>query len=168
VGDRSVNEVLNRREIIADEARGELQKALDTADTGLRVVNLELKTTNVPDPVQPAFNDVNKATQDKETMIRAAEEQYNREVPAAEGQAQKMIQEAEGYRIDRVNRAKGEANRFLALWAEYKEAPEVTRRRLYLETMTDVLPRIGRKFVLDQDQKSILPLLDLGQKGGAQ
>ncbi|MEJ5377388.1 MAG: FtsH protease activity modulator HflK [bacterium] len=165
VGDRSVNEVLNRREVIADEAKVELQKALDIADTGLRVVNLELKTTNVPEPVQPAFNDVNKATQDKETMIRAAEEQYNREVPAAEGQAQKMVQEAQGYLAERVNRAKGDANRFLALWEEYKASPEITRQRLYLEAMGEVLPRVGRKYVLDQDQKGIVPFLDLGQKG---
>ncbi len=166
VGDRSVNEVLNRREVIADEAKLELQKALDVADTGLKVVNLELKTTNVPEPVQPAFNDVNKATQDKETMIRAAEEQYNREVPAAEGQAQKVVQEAQGYFAERVNRAKGDANRFLALWQEYKAAPEVTRRRLYLEAMGDVLPRVGQKYIMDQDLKGILPFLELGQKGG--
>lgn len=168
VGDRSVNEVLNRREVIADEAKVELQKALDVADTGLRVVNLELKTTNVPEPVQPAFNDVNKATQDKETMIRAAEEQYNREVPAAEGQAQKVVQEAQGYFAERVNRAKGDANRFSSLLQEYKAAPEVTRQRLYLEAMGDLLPRVGRKFVIDQDQKGILPFLDLGQRGGGQ
>lgn len=168
VGDRSVNEVLNRREAIADEARVELQKALDIADTGLKVVNLELKTTNVPEPVQPAFNDVNKATQDKETMIRAAEEQYNREVPAAEGQAQKIVQEAQGYFAERVNRAKGDANRFLSLWEEYRAAPEVTRQRLYLEAMGEFLPKVGRKYVMDQDQKGILPFLDLGQRGGGQ
>jgi membrane protease subunit HflK len=91
VGDRSVNEVLNRREVIVDEAKVVLQRALDEADTGIRLVNLELKTTNVPEPVQPAFNDVNKATQDKQKMIRAAEEQYNREIPAAEGSARKMV-----------------------------------------------------------------------------
>jgi membrane protease subunit HflK len=166
VGDRSVDEVLSRREVIADEAKVALQKVLDGADTGIRLMNLELKTTNVPDPVQPAFNDVNKATQDKEKMIRAAEEQYNREVPAAEGEAQKVVQEALGYQIDRVNRAKGDADRFLALWQEYKEAPDVTRRRLYMEAMMEILPRVGHKYILDQDQKGILPLLDLGQKGG--
>jgi membrane protease subunit HflK len=167
VGDRNINEVLNRREAIASEAKVQLQKALDDADTGLRLVNLELKTTNVPEPVQPAFNDVNKATQDKEKMTQAAEEQYNREIPAAEGEAQKVVQEAMGYRIDRVNRAKGDSARFLALWEEYKRAPEVTRRRLYLETMAEALPRVGRKYVLDQDQRGILPLLELGGKGGA-
>ncbi len=166
VGDRSVDEVLSRREVIADEAKVALQKVLDGADTGIRLVNLELKTTNVPDPVQPAFNDVNKATQDKEKMMRAAEEQYNREIPAAEGDALKVVQEALGYQIDRVNRAKGDADRFLALWDEYKQAPDVTRRRLYLETMMELLPKVGHKYILDQDQKGILPLLDLGQKRG--
>lgn len=165
VGDRSVNEVLNRREAIADEAREELQKALDAADTGIKVVNLELKTTNVPEPVQPAFNDVNKATQDKETMIRAAEEGYNREVPAAEGHAQKVIQEAQGYYVERVNRARGDANRFLALWQEYKAAPDITRQRLYLEAMSEVLPKVSRKIIMDDSHKGILPLLDLGEKG---
>jgi membrane protease subunit HflK len=166
VGDRSVNEVLNRRQVIADEAKVELQKALNEADTGIRLVNLELKTTNVPEPVQPAFNDVNKATQDKQKMIRAAEEQFNREVPAAEGAARKVVQEALGYEIDRVNRAEGDASRFLALWRQYKEAPDVTQSRLYLETMMKVLPRVGQKYILDHDQKGILPLLDLGRKGG--
>jgi membrane protease subunit HflK len=167
VGDRGVNEILNRREVIADEAKVELQKALDIADTGLRVVNLELRTTTVPDPVQPAFNDVNKATQDKETMILAGKEQYNKEVPAAEGSAQRVVQEAQGYQADRVNRAKGDANRFLALWAEYTKAPEVTRQRLYLEGMADVLPKVGRKYVMDERLGGVLPLLDLGQKAGA-
>jgi membrane protease subunit HflK len=168
VGDRSITEILNRRELIANEAKLQLQKALDEAETGIRLVNLELKTTNVPEPVQPAFNDVNKATQDKQKMIRAAEGQYNREVPAAEGEAQKIIEEAKGYMIDRINRAKGDAARFLALWREYKKAPDVTKRRLYLETMADVLPRIGQKYVMDEDQKGILPLLNLGLgiKGG--
>jgi membrane protease subunit HflK len=166
VGDRSVNEVLNRREAIADQAKSVLQDALDEADTGIQLVNLELKTTNVPEPVQPAFNDVNKATQDKQKMIRAAEEQYNREVPAAEGSARKMVEQAQGYKIDRVNRAKGDAARFLDLWKEYRNAPDVTRRRLYLETMSKVLPKVGRKYILDQDQKGLLPLLDLGHTGG--
>jgi membrane protease subunit HflK len=166
VGDRSINEVLNRRAVIADAAKVALQKALDEAETGIRLANLELKTTNVPDPVQPAFNDVNKATQDKQKMIRAAEEQFNREIPAARGAGRKMVQEALGYQIDRVNRAKGDASRFLALWKEYREAPEVTRRRLYLETMAEVLPKVGHKYILDEDQRGILPLLDLSPKGG--
>jgi membrane protease subunit HflK len=168
VGDRSVNEVLNRREFIAVEAKNALQKALDEADTGIRLVNLELKTTNVPKQVQPAFNDVNKAIQDKQKMIRAAEEQYNREIPAAEGKAKQIVQEALGYKIERVNRAKGDTKRFMAIWKEYKQAPEVTRRRLFLETMSKALPNVGRKVVLDQDLKGILPFLDLDRKGGAQ
>jgi modulator of FtsH protease HflK len=167
VGDRGVNEILNRREVIADEAKVVLQKVLDTADTGLRVVNLELRTTTVPDPVQPAFNDVNKATQDKETMILSAREQYNKEIPAAEGSAQRVVQEAQGYSTDRVNRAKGDANRFVALWTEYAKAPEVTRQRLYLEGMGDLLPKVGRKYVMDEHLGGVLPLIDLGQKAGA-
>jgi membrane protease subunit HflK len=164
VGDRSINEVLNRREAIADEAKVKLQEALDGADTGLRLMNLELKTTNVPDPVQPAFNDVNKATQEKQQKIRSAQKQQGKIIPAARGEAKKVVQEALGYKIDRVNRAKGDASRFLALWEEYKEAPRVTRQRLFLETMAEVLPEVGQKFILDQDQKGILPFLDLSRE----
>jgi len=166
VGDRSINEVLTRREAIADEAKGHLQKALDEADTGLRLVNLELKTTNVPEPVQPAWNDVNKATQEKQQKIRAAQKQQGKIIPAARGDAEKVIQEALGYKIDRVNRAQGDASRFLALWKEYRAAPEVTRQRIYLETMSGVLPNVGQKLILDQDQKGILPFLDLSRGVG--
>jgi membrane protease subunit HflK len=164
VGDHSINEVLNRRQAIADAAKGKLQKALDEADTGLRLVNLELKTTNVPEQVQPAFNEVNKATQEKQQKIRAAQKQAGKVIPTARGQAQKDVQEALGYKINRVNRASGDATRFLALWKEYSKAPKVTRQRIYLETMALVLPKVGQKFVMDEDLKGILPLLDLTEK----
>jgi len=132
VGDRSINEVISKREEIADEARGFLQKDLDEAETGINVVTIEMKKTNVPGPVQPSFNEVNQAVQEKERMVYQAREQYNKAIPAAKGNAEKTIKAAEGYALDRVNRAKGDASRFSAQYRAYARAKDVTRRRLYL------------------------------------
>ncbi len=166
VGDRSINEVITERRGIAVEAKRELQKALDEAETGINVVNLELKKTTVPEPVQPSFNEVNQALQEKEKMIYQAREAYNKVIPAARGDAERMVTDAEGYALERINRATGDANRFRALLKEYSKAKDVTRRRLYLEAMGEVIPRLGTKYVLDPDQQGLLPLLDLGRKGG--
>jgi membrane protease subunit HflK len=168
VGDRSINEVISKREEIADQAKQLLQKELDEAETGLNVVTIEMKKTNVPEPVQPSFNEVNQATQEKERMIYQAREDYNKAIPTARGQAEKTIKAAEGYALDRVNRAKGDAARFLALYEEYAKAKDVTRRRIYLETLKDIFPRLGSKFIVDADQKNLLPLLNLGQDTGAE
>ena len=168
VGDRSINEVISKREEIADQAKLLLQKELDEAETGLNVVTIEMKKTNVPEPVQPSFNEVNQATQEKERMIYQAREDYNKAIPAARGEAEKTIKAAEGYALDRVNRAKGDAARFLALYAEYAKAKDVTRRRIYLETLKDIFPRLGSKFIVDADQKNLLPLLNLGKETGAE
>jgi len=132
VGDRSINEVISKREEIADEARAFLQKELDEAETGINVVTIEMKKTNVPRPVQSSFNEVNQAVQEKERMVYQAREQYNKAIPAAKGNAEKTIKAAEGYALDRVNRAKGDASRFSAQYRAYARAKDVTRRRLYL------------------------------------
>jgi len=161
VGDRSVNEVINNREEIAGATKTILQEALDDAHTGIRIENVELKTTMPPRPVQPSWNEVNQAEQEKEQMIWKAREEYNKAIPAARGEAEKAISEAEGYALDRVNRAQGDVQRFLSLWEEYRNAEDVTRRRLYVETMQAVLPKIKKKFIVDQDQKALLPLLNL-------
>lgn len=166
VGDRSVNEVLTERLEIATEARRLLQIAINDAQTGLAIVNLELKKTTVPEPVQPSFNEVNQALQEKERMIYQAREAYNKVIPEAQGEAERLVKDAEGYALERVNMAQGDASRFLQLLAEYTKAKEVTRRRLYLEAMAEVVPRVGTKYILDPQQSSLLPLLDLGQKGG--
>lgn len=168
VGDRSINEVISKREEIADQARGLLQKELDEAETGITVVTIEMKKTNVPAPVQPSFNEVNQAVQEKERMIYQAREEYNKAIPAAKGNAEKTIKAAEGYALDRVNRAKGDAARFVAQYKEYAKARDVTRRRLYLEALKDLFPKLGKKYILDADQKNVLPLLNLGKEGGAQ
>ena len=167
VGDRSINEVISKREEIAIQARELLQIELDEAETGINVTTIEMKKTNVPEPVQPSFNEVNQATQDKEKMIYQAREQYNKIIPQAKGNAEKTIKAAEGYVLDRVNRAKGDASRFLSQYEEYAKAKDITRRRLYLESIRDVFPKLGDKYIVDADQKNLLPLLNIGRpKGG--
>ena len=166
VGDRSIIEVITKREEIADVAKQLLQKELDEAETGIKVNTVEMKKTNVPEPVQPSFNEVNQATQEKERMIYQAREAYNKIIPAAKGQAEKTIKSAEGYGLDRVNRAKGDASRFLALYEEYAKAKDVTMRRLYLESLLEIFPRMGDKFIVDADLKNLLPLLNLGKTEG--
>lgn len=166
VGDRSINEVISKREEIAGAAKEELQKALDEAETGIKVTTIEMKKTNVPEPVQPSFNEVNQAVQEKEKMIYQAREAYNKVIPAAKGEAEKTIRAAEGYALDRVNRAKGDVARFLSLYEEYSKARDVTRRRLYLEAILEIFPKMGNKYIVDADQKNFLPLLNLGRSGG--
>lgn len=166
VGDRSVDEVINRREEIADEAKIILQKELDEANAGITIINIEMKRTNVPRPVQPSLNEVNQATQEKEQMIYKANEEYNKAIPAARGQAERILKEAEGYALDRINRSKGDASRFNSIYLEYIKAKDVTKRRLYLEAMSKLLPKLGQKYIVDSDMNNLLPLLNLGKEIG--
>ncbi len=166
VGDRSINEVITKRLEIADKAKVDLQQALEEAETGLTVVNIELKNTTVPGPVQSSFNEVNQALQEKEKMIYQAREDYNKAIPAAKGKAEQMIREAEGYSLGRINTARGDSSLFVAQYAAYSVSKNVTRRRMYLETMEQVLPKLGGKYLVDGDQKSVLPLLNLEKRGG--
>jgi membrane protease subunit HflK len=165
VGDRTVNEVLTigRQEIEA-VAEEKLQELCDQYDTGITVDKVVLQDVNPPDFVKPSFNEVNEAQQEREKLINQARAEYNQIIPKARGEAEETIQKAEGYALDRVNRAKGEAARFSSLYAEYKKAPEVTRRRIYLETLGDILPRTGRKIVIDEAAKGFIPLLDMRGK----
>ena len=163
VGDRSVDEVINKRDEIAVEARGLLQAELDQAESGIHIVTIEMKKTSVPPPVQPSWNEVNQAEQEKEQMILQAKEDYNKAIPAAKGEAERTIKAAEGYALNRVNRSKGDAARFVALYNEYTKAKDVTKRRLYLETIKQTFPNLGQKFIIDADQKNVVPLLNLGK-----
>jgi len=165
VGDHSLDEVLNQRELIASLNQERLQEALDGAESGLFLTTIELGKTNVPEPVQPSFNEVNAAIQEKEKLIYQAQGAYNKVIPEARGKAEKMIQEAEGFAVNRVKRAQGDVARFLALYKEYLKAKEITRQRLYLEAIDEALPRLGRKYVIDAEQKGFLPLLNLGERG---
>jgi membrane protease subunit HflK len=169
IGDRSINEVISKREEIAAQAQVLLQKELDDAETGISISTVEMKRTNVPEAVQPSFNEVNQAVQEKEKMIYQAREEYNKRIPQSRGTAEKTIREAEGYALQRVNRAQGDASRFLALYEEYAKAQDVTRRRIYLEAIREILPKMGDKYIVDADQRNLLPLLNLvGPKGGQQ
>jgi membrane protease subunit HflK len=166
-GDYTVDEVLTtKRQEIAHQAQLDLQKLLDRYQTGIDVVTVKLLDVNPPDEVKPAFNEVNEAKQERERMINEAWEAYNKAIPRAKGEAQRTVRQAEGYRLDKINRAKGEAERFMVTWQEYKKAPDITQKRLYLETMSEVLPKAERKFVIDPKQTSILPLLKLNEEGG--
>lgn len=168
VGDRSVDEVLTigRREI-GTEVERKMQEILDSYNTGIDVDIVKLRGVNPPDPVKPSFNEVNEAKQEKEKMINQAWETYNKAIPEAKGEAERTIRKAEGYALDRINRAKGEANRFISVWEEYKRSKDVTKRRLYLETMREILPGLDRKYIIDSDQKGLLQLLSLsGEKEG--
>ncbi|MBW1892975.1 MAG: FtsH protease activity modulator HflK [Deltaproteobacteria bacterium] len=166
VGDRSINEVISRRQEIADEAELILQGELDDAETGIKVVTIEMKKTNVPGPVQASFNEVNQAVQEREKTIYEAKREYNKAIPAAKGEADRTIKKAEGYAIDLINRADGDASRFKALYAEYSKAKDITKRRIYLEKLKELFPKLGKKYIIDSDQKNVLPLLNLGQQNG--
>ena len=168
VGDRSINEVISKREEIAIEARHILQREMDKAEAGINIVTIEMKKTNVPGPVQASFNEVNQAVQEKEQMIYKAKEDYNKAIPASKGEAERTIKAAEGYALDRINRAKGDSARFTAVYKEYIKAKDVTKRRLYLETIQELLPKLGQKYIIDSEQKNFLPLLNLGKQNGAQ
>jgi membrane protease subunit HflK len=170
VGDHSVDEVLTiGREEVARLAKEELQRLCDMYGIGIEVQQLVLQDVNPPDPVKPAFNEVNQAIQEKERAINDAWADYNKAVPKAKGEAEQAVRSAEGYALERVNNAEGDAKRFDALYEEYRKAPAVTRKRLYLETMRELMPKLGRKLVLDDKAKGILPLLQLdGAKKEAQ
>lgn len=165
VGDYSVSEVLTTRRLEVDQSvQDKIQEILDSYESGIAILTVKLQDVNPPDQVKPSFNEVNEAKQEKEKMINQAWEQYNKLIPRAKGEAEKTIREAEGYALQRVNTAQGEADRFEATWNAYKTAKEVTRKRLYLETLSEVLPRASKIYILDPREKSILPLLQLEKK----
>ena len=164
VGNMDFDYVLSNREILAANARKELQGQLDRLESGVNVLTLQLLDINPPEQVKPAFNEVNIADQDMKRLVNEAEETYNRVIPKARGSAKQIVEEARGYAVERINRANGETNRFQAIVKEYEGAEEVTRQRLYLEAMLEILPQVDQVYVVDAGQQSILPLLDLSRK----
>lgn len=170
IGNANVTEVLTtERALLANVIQGDLQSTLNEYDIGVRIVTVKFQDVTPPDPVKAAYNEVNEAEQQRESLIFQAREQFNREVPRARGEAKKVLQEAEGYAVERVNKARGETNRFLALLTEYRKAPSVTRSRIYLETLEEVLPRLEEIYVMDDKTGGLLPLLPLRKtmEGGA-
>jgi membrane protease subunit HflK len=167
VGNRLFDFVLTvGRAEIADRVKVEMQKVLDSYRTGIQVVNVKMQNVTPPGPVEPAFNEVNEAEQEREAKINQAQAAYNREIPKAKGSALQTISKAEGYALERVNLAQGEANRFLDVLKEYRLAKDVTKRRLYLESMNQLLDKVDEIYVIDADQKGLVPLLDLQKVRG--
>lgn len=166
VGNRLGSDVLTvGRVAVASEVKEEMQKILSSYETGIRLVTVELQDVTPPDPVKPAFNEVNEARQDMERMVNQAQEQANKVIPKASGEAKQVIAEAEGYATERVNQAQGEAARFLAVLSEYQRVPEVTRRRLYLEAASKVLSEAKGVYIVDSEQKALVPWLALDSGG---
>ncbi|MEJ2108977.1 MAG: FtsH protease activity modulator HflK [Acidobacteriota bacterium] len=162
VGDRSITEILTvGREEIETTVQVQLQELCDLYDTGITIDQLVLQDVNPPDPVKPSWDEVNQAQQQKDRLINEADAEYNQVIPRAEGEAKQTILQAEGYALDRVNSAQGEAARFKELYTEYRRSPQVTRQRMYLETMQKILPQLGGKLFLDEEAKSVMPLLPL-------
>lgn len=165
VGNQDFDYVLTNREILESGTAKELQEALDRYESGVQILTVKLQDVNPPNAVKQAFNEVNEADQDMKRLVNEAEENYNQVIPKARGDAKKMLEEAHGYAVERVNLAQGDASRFLSIHKEYKGAREVTRQRMYLEAMQQVLPTVKEVYVLDKDQKTLLPFLDLGGAG---
>jgi membrane protease subunit HflK len=166
IGDRSVNEVLTTGRVeAANEVARKLQVLCDEYETGIKVDQIVLQDVNPPEPVKPAFNEVNEAQQEREKLINQARSEYNKVIPKAKGDAAGIIEEAKGYAIERVNQARGEATKFNAIFKEYQKAPEVTQQRIYLETMNEVLSKVGRKIITDKETTGILPLFQIEKEG---
>ena len=167
VGDRTVDEVITiGRQEIETEALAKMQALSTKYAMGISIDQVQLKNINPPKPVQESFNEVNQAQQEKEKLINEARRDYNKVIPLAEGEKDQRIREADGYRLKRINEAEGDVARFSALLAEYNKAPEVTRRRIYIETLQDVMPGIRSKIIVDEQTRGILPLLNLDTPKG--
>ena len=167
VGDRTVDEVITiGRQEIETEALAKMQALSTKYAMGISIDQVQLKNINPPQPVQESFNEVNQAQQEKEKLINEARRDYNKVIPLAEGEKDQRIREADGYRLKRINEAQGDVARFSALLAEYSKAPEVTRRRIYIETLQEVMPGIRAKIIVDEQTQGILPLLNLGARNG--
>jgi membrane protease subunit HflK len=162
VGDRTVDEVITiGRQEIETEALAKMQALSTKYAMGISIDQVQLKNINPPEPVQASFNEVNQAQQEKEKLINEARRDYNKVIPLAEGEKDQRIREADGYRLKRINEAEGDVARFSALLAEYSKAPEVTQRRIYIETLQDVMPGIRSKIIVDERTRGILPFLNL-------
>lgn len=170
VGNMDFDYVLSNRDLLAASVKNELQDNLDklfpTGMTGVSIGTVQFQDINPPDPVKPAFNEVNEADQDMKRLVNEAQETYNRVIPKASGDAKKIIEQAYGYRAQRINDAQGESQRFRDILKEYKNAPDVTRQRMYLETMKEILPNVQSVYVIDKDQQSPIPLLNITSAAG--
>ncbi len=162
IGDRTVNEIITvGRQEIEDTVRVMLQNISKQYELGINVDQVVLQDVNPPEEVKQSFNEVNEAEQEKKKLVNQAQSEYNRVIPKAKGQALQKIEEANGYKVERINEALGDAKRFNALFNEYMKAKDVTRQRMYLETMSKVMARVKRKLITDDKASGILPLFNL-------
>jgi len=162
IGDRTVDEVITiGRQEIEVSALGKMQELAKQYQLGVRVDQVQLKNVNPPRQVVDSFNEVNRAQQDRENMINIASGEYNKVVPKAKGEADMQLSSAAGYQFKRVNEAEGDVAGFRATLEQYLKAPEITRTRIYYETMSEVIPQLGPKIIVDESLKQILPLLQL-------
>jgi len=161
IGDRSFIEVIQTERIaIADNAKLYMQEVLDKYKTGVSIQLVQLQGVVPPEPVADSFNEVNRAKQDQETLINEAKQDYNKLIYRIEGEAQRIVTEAEGYSIERVNNAKGDVALFESVLKEYLKAPQITKDRLYIETMEYVLSKNKNKIIVDKDIEHLVPFLD--------
>ena len=166
IGDFSVNEAITtRKKEINQAVKGMRQASLDKYKCGVQIDKIELQEVLPPAVVKASFNEVNEAEQEREKVINQSWEAYNKVIPKARGQAEKTIRESEGYALARVAKAQGDATKFLDTWNAYKDAKEVTQRRLYLETLEEVIPKAGKIFVFEPEANNILPFLNLSEGG---
>lgn len=170
VGNMDFDYVLSNRDLLAAAVKGELQEQLDKlfpkGRTGVNIGTVQFQDINPPDQVKPAFNEVNEADQDMKRLVNEAQETYNRVIPKASGDAKKIVEEAYGYQAERINNAQGETQRFNDILKEYRNAPDVTRKRMYLETMKEILPTVESVYVIDKDQQAPIPLLNITSASG--
>lgn len=167
IGDRTVDEVITiGRQDIEVSVLSRLQELSKLYALGLRIDQVQLKNVNPPAEVQASFNEVNRAQQDRENAVNVANGDYNQAVPKARGEADQAIRGAEGYQFKRVNEAEGDVASFSAMLEQYTKAPEITRTRLYLETMGEVIPQMGQKIIIDDSLRQLLPILPLSTKPG--
>ena len=164
VGNMDFDYVLGNRDALAAAARQELQEELNDLEAGINVFTIQLQDINPPEPVKPAFNEVNEADQDMMRLVNEAEKVYNEVIPKARGSAKQIVEEAHGYAVERVNQARGEVARFQAILKEYKGSEEVTRQRMFLETLGEILPKVDHFYIMDKGQHPALPLLDLSPR----
>jgi membrane protease subunit HflK len=165
VGNMDFDYVLSNRDLLAASTKQELQSELDNLEAGVVLVTVQFQDINPPETVKPAFNEVNEADQDMKRLVNEAQETYNKVIPKARGSAKRVIEESKGYATQRLNDAKGETSRFLDILKEYRNAPDVTRKRMYIESMQDILPNVETIYIIDKDQQSPIPLLNITGQG---
>lgn len=167
IGDYRVTEAITTSKNEIDmKVTQKLQEALDLYKSGIQVTQVKLQEVLPPKPVAKSFNEVNEAEQERQKVINQAWEAYNKVIPKARGQAKQTVREAEGYALSKIKVAEGDAAKFSETWKAYKEAKDVTQRRMYLETLEEILPRVGRIYVFEPEANQVIPLLNLGNAGG--